>query len=62
MENGEVVGGAGSEDSLKVDIYAPSGSLPDSRWPVMVYIHVSPSPSAAIFLGTDDWLQGGGYK
>lgn len=32
-------GGAGSEDCLKVDIYAPAGSKKGNNLPVLVYIH-----------------------
>lgn len=34
------VGGAGSEDCLKVDIYAPSDASQASGYPVLAYIHV----------------------
>ncbi|KAG8884636.1 hypothetical protein FRB97_003692 [Tulasnella sp. 331] len=33
------IGGAGSEDCLKLDIYVPSQSAPSDPRPVMVYIH-----------------------
>ncbi|TCD71951.1 hypothetical protein EIP91_000083 [Steccherinum ochraceum] len=32
-------GGAGSEDCLKVNVYAPAGAKPSDKLPVLVYIH-----------------------
>ncbi|KAF6759817.1 EstA protein [Ephemerocybe angulata] len=32
-------GGAGSEDCLKVNVYAPAGATKTSKFPVLVYIH-----------------------
>ncbi|KAG8843351.1 hypothetical protein FRB96_004083 [Tulasnella sp. 330] len=37
--DGSDAGGAGSEDSLKVDVYCPAHSSPESKLPVLVYIH-----------------------
>lgn len=33
--------GAGSEDCLKVDLYVPNNATSSSKYPVLVYIHVS---------------------
>ncbi|THU84217.1 alpha/beta-hydrolase [Dendrothele bispora CBS 962.96] len=32
-------GGAGSEDCLKINVYAPAGAKPSDKLPVLVYIH-----------------------
>lgn len=36
----QALGGAGSEDCLKVDIYAPASASPSDSYPVLAYIHV----------------------
>ncbi|KAI8990740.1 alpha/beta-hydrolase [Trametes punicea] len=50
-------GGAGSEDCLKVNVYAPAGSKPGDQLPVLVYIHgggyVYGNPANWPF---DDWI------
>ncbi|KAF5341391.1 hypothetical protein D9758_012291 [Tetrapyrgos nigripes] len=41
-------GGAGSEDCLKINVYAPVGANSDSNLPVLVYIHGGEAHSNAI--------------